>query len=247
VIVSQRAAGAHQAEEAAMRARDALVVATAGIALVTVAACGGTSGGTITGEESYEITESIDALVVDARAAAVTIETGDGPVTVTEIYRYEDDKPATSHRVDGSTLRLTDTGCRNDEVLCGVEFRVHMPAESSARIDAQAGAVRVTGLAGDVTATTQAGAFEGEALTGDQVSVTTQAGAATLAFSQAPVSVRATTQVGAIEVKVPAGTAYAVDARTNVGGAEVSVQQDQASAHKIQVSAELGSVNVSNG
>lgn len=231
-----------------MRARDALALATAGIALVTVAACGGTDGGTTIEEQSsYEITESIEALVVDARAAAVTIETGEAPVTVTEIYRYEDDKPATSHRVDGSTLRLTDTGCHNDEVRCGVEFRVHLPAAASVRIDAQAGAVRVTGLAGDVTATTQAGAFEGKALTGDQISVTTQAGTASLEFAQAPVSVRATTQAGAIKVKVPADQAYAVDAHTNVGGAEVSVQQDPASTHKIQVSAELGSVKVSNG
>jgi hypothetical protein len=229
-----------------MRARNTLAAVTVGISLATVAGCGATGGGTTTDEQSYQITESIEALVVDARAAAVTIVTGDGPVTVKEIYRYGDDKPATSHRVDGSTLRLTDTGCSNDEVLCGVEFQVHLPAAASARIDAQAGAVKVTGLAGDVTSTTEAGAFEGKALTGDQVSVTTQAGAASLEFAQAPTSVRATTQAGAINVKVPAGTAYAVDARTTMGGAKVSVQRDEASTHKIQVSAELGAVKVEN-
>jgi hypothetical protein len=229
-----------------MRARSTLAAATLGISLATVAACGASGSSTTTGEQSYQITEPIEALVVDARVAALTIETGDGPVTVKEIYRYGDDKPATSHRVDGSTLRLTDTGCNNDEVRCDVQFQVHLPAAASARITAEAGAVKVTGLAGNVTVTTQAGAFEGRALTGDEVSVTTQAGAASLEFAQAPMSVRATTQAGGIDVKVPAGTAYAVDAKTSMGAAKVSVQRDEASAHKIQVSAEVGAVNVEN-
>ena len=167
-------------------------------------------------------------------------------VTVTETYHFTDDKPATSHRVNGTTLQLTDTGCRNDEVRCGVEFRVHLPAAARAEITAQAGAVRVTGLLGDVAVTTQAGAVEGRALGGADVAVSTQAGAANLEFARVPSTVRASTEVGAVELGLPSGASYAVDVQTTVGSSDVSVQRDPASPHKVEVRTNVGAVKVHN-
>src|SRR3954451_5645323 len=143
-----------------MRVLSTVVTATLAISVGALTACGTTGAATTTDEQSYQISQSIQALVVEARAAGGIIETGDGPVTVKETYRDGDDKPAPPHGVDGSTLRLTDTGCRTDEVRCDVEFRVHLPAKASARVTTEAGAVRMTGLAGNVTVTTQAGVFE---------------------------------------------------------------------------------------
>jgi len=227
-----------------MSTRTAAVCAAMALALGSVAAC--TPGATTTDEQSYQISEQINALVVDGRAAAVTIDTGDGPVTVTEVYHYRDDRPATTHQVDGSTLKLTDTGCRNDNLRCDVEFRIRVPSPTTATVTAQAGAVKVTGLSGNVTVTTDAGAVEANALTGEQVAVTTQAGATSLQFATAPKMVKVATQVGAVQVRLPTGTAYAVDVDTNVGGSDVSVQRDAASAHKVQVKAEVGAVKVEN-
>jgi hypothetical protein len=230
-----------------MKARTALT-APLGIALIALTACGGTDGGSTTREEqSYEISQPITALVVDARVAAVTIGTGDGPVTVKEIYRFGDDKPVTKHTVDSSTLRLTDTGCRNDEVRCDVEFQVRLPAAASLQVKAQVGAVKVTGLAGGIDVTTEAGAVEGTALSGETVSVTTQAGGTSLEFTEAPTLVRATTQAGGIRVKVPAGTAYAVEADTDLGASDISVQRDAGSAHKISLRSSLGAITVESG
>lgn len=213
--------------------------------LAASTALAGCSGGpTTTDVQSYEIAERIDALVVDARAAGVIIETGDGPVTVTETHRFGADRPVTSHRVDGSTLRLTDTGCRTDETLCSVEFRVHLPAAARAEITAQAGAVKVDGLTGDISVTTQAGAVEGRALGGDEVSVSTQAGAATLQFVRPPSTVRASTELGAVDVGLPGGTSYAVDVQTAVGSSDVSVLHDPASTHRVQVRTAVGAVRV---
>ena len=226
-----------------MTTRTAAVWAAA-MALGTVAAC--SSGAAKTDEQSYQISEQVSALVVDGRAAAVTIETGDGPVAVTEVYHYSDDRPGTSHRVDGSTLRLSDTGCRNDEVRCGVEFRVRMPSATTATVTAKAGAVKMTGLTGNVTVTTEAGAVEANGLAGDEVTITTQAGAASLEFAKAPKMVKASTQVGAVEVRLPGGTAYAVDVATSVGPSDVSVQRDTKSAHKVQVKTEVGAIRVEN-
>jgi len=232
--------------------------ATLTVVLAVLAGCGSPTGASLTADQqsstaaaadrqSYQITDRIDALVVDARAAAVTLEVGDGPVTVEEIYHSGSDRPTTSHRVDGSTLHLTETGCRDNSVRCGVEFRVRLPAAATADITSQAGAVQVAGLTGNLTVTTQAGAVQGSGLGGDQVRVSTKAGATTLAFTRAPSTVSASTEVGAIEVRVPSGTTYAVDVQSTVGPSDVSVQRDPASPHKIEVRTSVGAVRVGNG
>jgi len=233
-------------------------IATLTVVLAVLAGCGSPTGASLTADQqsstaaaadrqSYQITERIDALVVDARAAAVTLEAGDGPVTVDEIYHAGSDRPTTSHRVDGSTLHLSETGCRDNSVRCDVEFRVRLPAAATADITSQAGAVQVAGLTGNLTVTTQAGAVQGSGLGGDQVRVSTKAGATTLAFTRAPSTVSASTEVGAIEVRVPSGTTYAVDVQSTVGPSDVSVQRDPASPHKIEVRTSVGAVRVGNG
>lgn len=232
--------------------------ATLTVVLAVLAGCGSPTGASLTADQqsstaaaadrqSYQITDRIDALVVDARAAAVTLEVGDGPVTVDEIYHSGSDRPTTSHRVDGSTLHLTETGCRDNSVRCDVEFRVRLPAAATADITSQAGAVQVAGLTGNLTVTTQAGAVQGSGLGGDQVRVSTKAGATTLAFTRAPSTVSASTEVGAVEVRVPSGTTYAVDVQSTVGPSDVSVQRDPASPHKIEVRTSVGAVRVGNG
>jgi hypothetical protein len=218
-----------------------------GTALVALSACGGIGGGsTTTQEKSYDISQQITALVVDARVAAVNVETGDGPVTVTETYHFGDDKPSTSHRVDGSTLHWIDTGCRNDEVRCDVELRVRIPADASLQVKAEVGAVTVAGLAGSIDVTTEAGAFEGTSLSADKVRVTSKAGATSLEFAEAPTTVQARTEAGTIRVRVPSGTAYAVEVDTDLGTSNISVQRDPASDHRIAIHSSAGAVTVEN-
>ena len=227
--------------------RSRTVVALAALALVPLATSCSSPGGTAanTQEQSYEVTEPITALVIDAQAARVIVEAGAGPVTVTEIHRYDDARPTTAHQVDGQTLTLTETGCGGDDnVRCDVEYRVRVPGATSADITAAAGGVTVTNLAGNVSVTTQAGAIEGSGLSGDEVVVTTKAGAATLEFAEAPSMVRATTDLGAIELKMPGDRAYAVDVGTTVGASKVSVQRDDASAHRIEVKTQVGAVSI---
>lgn len=219
-----------------------ILTALATLTLLPVAACFGP--GSTSDEKSYQIDEAVTALVVDARAAAVTIEAGDGPITVREVYRYSDGRPATTHAVSGGTLTLTESGCGDDDVRCEVQFHLRMPAATSTRITGQAGAVKITGMAGDVQVSTQAGAVDGTALTGDQVEVRSAAGAASLEFAEAPMSVKATTEVGAINVRVPGDRAYAVNAGTNVGATKVSVRKDAASRHHIDARTDLGAIQI---
>jgi DUF4097 and DUF4098 domain-containing protein YvlB len=220
--------------------RRCVPVVTATILLIPMASCAGSSEQ----ETSYQVDQPVTSLVVDARAAAVAIDAGDGPASVTERYRYSDAKPATAHEVNGQTLRLTESGCGNDNVRCETEFHVRVPSGTSAQVTAQAGAVKVSGLGGDVRVTTQAGAVEGTGLAGDTVVVQTKAGAMTLEFAEAPATLQATTELGAVTIRVPGNTAYAVDARSDVGSSKVSVREDAASPHKISVKTQLGAVTV---
>ena len=48
----------------------------------------------------------------------VAIAVGDGPVTVTEEHRYSRGKPSTAYEVQGQTLRLTESGCQDDNARC---------------------------------------------------------------------------------------------------------------------------------
>ena len=74
--------------------------------------------------------------------------------------------------------------------------------------------------------------------------IKTEAGAASLEFAEAPTLVQTTTSMGAVEVRVPGTTAYAVDVKTSVGGSSVGVDQDPASAHRIEVHTDLGAVKI---
>jgi hypothetical protein len=218
------------------------VVALTAIGLLPNTAC--TGGATRTDQSSYRIDQPVTALVVDARAASVTIVAGDGPVTVTEKYHYSSGRPTTTHRVEGRALQLTESGCGDDDARCDVSYRIQMPGATSAEITARAGAVRLDGLAGDVHITTEAGAVEAHALSSDVVTIKTDAGAASLEFVEAPTLVRTTSSIGAVELRVPGSTAYAVEVHTEVGAVSVDVDKDPRSAHRIEVSTEVGGVKI---
>jgi Putative adhesin len=202
-----------------------LAVLVAGlVATATTAGC--SDIGQRTDEQSYEVTEPVTSLVIDARAGTVDVATGEGPLTVTETYAYRNDKPRTSHEVNEGTLQLTETGCADDNFGCNVQYRIRVPAATAVTITTNAGAVELNDLDGDIRVTTDAGAVEARNLTGDRVSVQTDAGATSLHFREPPTAVQASTDLGAISVEVPRGTAYAVDTTTSVGGASVSVDRD---------------------
>jgi hypothetical protein len=222
-------------------ARILTAVAALAVAL-PMAACGG--GATTTDEVSYTIDQAVTSLVVDARAASVVIDAAEGPATVTEKHSYSDGKPVTEHRVDGQTLRLTESGCGDDNVRCQTEFRIRMPGASSAEITARAGAVTVHGLAGNIHVTTEAGAVEGTGLSGDAVVIKTQAGATSLEFTEAPSDLQATSQVGAVKVRLPDSAAYAIEVDTDVGKSDVSVRKDPASPHRVRINTQVGAVSI---
>jgi len=125
-----------------------------------------------------------------------------------------------------------------------VHYRIRMPAAMSVDITAQAGAVKVDGVAGQIHVTTEAGAVEGRALTSDEVTVKTELGATDLEFTEVPALISTTTGMGSVELRVPGTTAYAVDVNTKVGADRVKVEKDASSANHIQVRTDSGAVSI---
>jgi DUF4097 and DUF4098 domain-containing protein YvlB len=207
-----------------------------------LAACFG--GPATTDTLTYQIDQPLTSLVIGARAASVAIAVGEGPVTVTEEHRYTSGKPQTTHEVKDQTLRLTESGCGDDNARCDVQYVIRMPEAMSVDITAQAGAVKLDGLAGNLRVSTEAGAVEGRSLTSDQVIIDADAGGTTLEFVDAPTLSQITTTLGGVNLRLPGTTAYAVDVRTDVGASSVEVDQDPSSTHKITVHTEVGGVKI---
>lgn len=220
----------------------ARVVVGLGLALVLLPGCGRPVYHTA--ELSYQVADGVDRLVIDARAGEVHLRVGDGPVRVTETHRYTTHRADTTHTVTDTTLRLTAGGCGRGDLRCGVLFDITAPAATAVDISARGAGVDVVGLTGDITVRTDAGAVDASGLGSSHVSVRSKAGAISLGFTAPPTAVAAETDLGGIEIMVPAGTAYAVDAATAVGGSEVLVKRDPRSPHTISARTDLGGIRV---
>lgn len=108
------------------------------------------------------------------------------------------------------------------------------------------GAVNLSGLAGPVTASTSDGAITASDLAAQRVSLSSQRGRVSAAFSVAPTKVIASVQLGAVAIRVPATATYHVIASSQLGSSSVTVPQSAASQRLIEASSRLGSVTVTD-
>jgi hypothetical protein len=218
-------------------------------ALVLALAGCGTSIGSSTTQNTYMITEPVTSLRIDNPVGDTRIEgTDDTTLSVTEQLSYTGNPPQTNHPVTGGQLTLSYT-CPSrviDGNSCSVSYVVKVPRRIPVQIDDKVGAVTLIGLAGQLTLTSSTGNIEATGLTSSAVTASASAGAITLGFTAPPTTVDAQTQVGSVMVKLPAGTAYAVDAGSQVGSAEVTVQRDPESTHRVTAHSQVGSVIVNN-
>lgn len=130
---------------------------------------------------------------------------------------------------------------------CSVTYVVKVPRRLAVQIDDQVGSTTLTGLAGQLTLTSSSGDIDATGLTSATVTARANAGMITLGFTAPPTTVDAQTQVGSVTVRLPAGTTYAVETSNQIGVADVKVQQDPGSPHRITAHSQVGSVSVYNG
>jgi DUF4097 and DUF4098 domain-containing protein YvlB len=200
--------------------------------------------GTESKQLDYRVTEPVKIVKVTAIAGRIEVVGADvTDVAVTEQLRFDDEQPATRHRVEGDTLVL-DYTCPDDSGTCWVNYRVELPRGTEVNLHSDAGEIRMSGLTGRVQARTEAGVVVANRLRSQNVQVDSTAGSVTLGFATAPADVRAHTTAGSVTVKVPGDARYAVDASTAAGSTRVSVPEDTASSHRLRVSSSAGSVSV---
>jgi hypothetical protein len=231
-----------------------LPVMALGAALLTasalaVAGCG-TRIGTTTSRNSYTITEPVTSVKIDNPVGNTQIEgTDTNTISVTEQLSYSGNPPQTSYPITGDghlTLSYTCPGVF-DVNSCSVTYLVKVPRRLAVQIDDKVGSTTLTGLAGQLALTSNSGNIDATGLTSATVTARANAGTITLGFIAPPTTVDAQTQVGSVTVRLPAGTTYAVDTGSQIGVADVKVQQDSGSPHRITAHSQVGSVSVYNG
>jgi hypothetical protein len=200
------------------------------------------AGPRMTDVRSYAINGPIRALDLVSQSGAVEIRAVDGSPHVTETVRYRGSLPVTGHNLENGTLAL-----RNDECTdCSVSYLVEVPAGTTVHVHTDAGAIRLTGLSGDLTLETDAGDVEGTGLGSGHTTVTSHAGKISLGYQAPPSTVDAKTDAGSVEVHVPVTGPYAVDAGTRAGNTTVGVPTDPNAIRKISAHTDAGSVTVAN-
>jgi len=193
---------------------------------------------------TFTVTAPVTTLVVKGGTGSITV-TGSGRKTILVSQRasYSKTPPATTHVVSGTTLTLGYT-CPA-QLVCGMVYDVQVPRGVSVRAATSAGSVTLTSLAGPVTAQTNAGLISATGLSSRTADLKSNAGGINAAFTAAPGSVHASTNVGPITINVPGSASYQIQTHTYVGTSTVTVPKDAASPHAITASSDLGSITIS--
>jgi len=222
----------------------ARVAMYAGITAVVVGA--GVSGFWAAGEESrdvaYGVDQAVRVLVVEGSTGDVEVVGGGSGVQVVERQEFRGKAPEASHVVADGTLTLTYR-CGD----CSIGYRVRVPEGTVVRVHGSTGDVRLTGLTGEVLAETSTGTVVAKGLGSTSARLASSTGDVSASFTAAPTEVTATSSTGSVQVTVPSGQPYAVDASTAVGDVRVSVPRKADAGRSIEARTATGDVTVSGG
>jgi hypothetical protein len=231
-IVSLALAGCHAASAASPAAATTGAAATASPHLSVP--------GTHESTTVYRISSPVSTLVVMSHVGDVTVIGGGSATLVTQQAAYSSTPPVTSRTINGRTLTVMYK-CRA-QLVCGVAYIIQVPRDVAVRATADAGSIRITGLAGNVTAKADVGYITGTGLAGEIVSLTTDVGGISATFTAAPATIEALTRLGAVTLRVPGSAFYKVSVRDHLGKVTVSVPQRSSAPHAITADTDVGAV-----
>lgn len=193
------------------------------------------------------IPRHVDRVVVDASAGNVHLRGGEGSrVVVREQREWIWSKPRVRTRLTGSTL-LVSGACPSSGPVnrCTIDLTLTIPFDADVKVTADAGDVTAERLAGHLELDTAAGDVVGRLLNPVSVHATTDAGDIALDFTTQPVSVSALSDAGNVEVSLPRGGEYRLDATTSAGDVEVAgVLRNDRSLRSIVATTTAGDVRV---
>jgi hypothetical protein len=240
----------------------AVPVLAAAMAVSALAGCGGyvDVGALQHLTNSYSVSGPVQTLAVNAHVGDVSIIGGDsGKVSVTEHISYRHTVPVTTHRTAAGTITL-DSNCPALET-CSVSYDIKVPRTMTVRVTDNVGVIRLESLSGQVTAHTNvgdidlgsvsgpievtghAGSIRGQDVSSPHATLRSSTGDIEVAFSAAPETITATTDIGSVTLRVPGNQSYSLNAST-LGSTRVSVTLSPRSPHAITASTWAGSITI---
>ncbi|MCC9310417.1 hypothetical protein LN042_25675 [Kitasatospora sp. RB6PN24] len=219
--------------------RALVYAAITAVVLIGMTACDW-RGQTKHSDVGYGIGQPVRTLVVQGETGSINVVGGGDAVTVTEHQDYRDQQPATTHQLSADGTLTLAYHCHE----CGVGYDIRVPAGTVVKLTEQTGEVDLTGLTADVQAGTGTGRIRAVGLAGAKAELHTGTGSVSASFTGTPAVVDTRTGTGSIDITVPKGAGYTVQAGAQTGAVKVTVPQDAAAGRTIDARAETGSVTV---
>ncbi|HLS44483.1 MAG TPA: DUF4097 family beta strand repeat-containing protein [Ornithinicoccus sp.] len=149
-------------------------------------------------------------------------------------------------RVDAATETATLAGrCPGIDWIqvCAVNWEVMVPADTSITLRSDVGDIRITAMAGEVTATSSVGDVVVAESASTSLSLHSSVGDVTLVSTVPPEKLRAASSTGDVRVSVPQdGATYDVTLDTSVGDLTNSLGSDPTSTRMVDLSSSVGDV-----
>jgi DUF4097 and DUF4098 domain-containing protein YvlB len=226
------------------------------------------------GHETRTVARSFDA----AKVRSLDVDAGDGDVVVlgdaetTSVdvrLRITEDVFGSDHSIrlrDDGRLDIR-TGCHVFwSFHCGFRIEVHVPRNTVVQVRTDNGDVRVSGIdaptglatdngdvrvedvAGDLRLSTDNGDVVGIGVRSPTVTSETDNGDVSLAFGAPPRDVRAASDNGGLDLRLPAGDdAYAVHTETDNGSVVTPIRTDPTSDRRITATSDNGDIAIRYG
>ncbi len=190
-----------------------------------------------TRNEQQVFWQSIKTVEVDSGSAQVSLDAGaPDRVTVRDTMDWALRRPSVATELRGTTLKVA-VSCISPLGLfpCGVRLDIQVPAATAVHVRSSSGSTQVSGVSGEVWATTTSGRVRLEGVSGPirvqatsgridaaelsstEVRASAWSGRVALAFARPPRTVTVTTMSGPVAVVVPAR-----QVRYRVGGLSTS-------------------------
>jgi hypothetical protein len=144
---------------------------------------------------------------------------------------------------DSGKITLSGIGGTVDaSVSSGAIIGTDLRGQVTLRADS--GQIRLKGVTGSLQAKASSGDIDGEDLRGGKVSAVADSGQVRLKFAAVPADVDAKASSGNIQLWLPSGQSYAVEATADSGHKDITVPTNPASPHKIKAVADSGNVTI---
>ncbi|MFG1977762.1 DUF4097 family beta strand repeat-containing protein [Nonomuraea fuscirosea] len=220
------------------------------IGLVAVLTGCGTSDRLSEDTVSYDVTDKVAALHVEADNAGTVevVESHRRSIRVTERLSWLKGKPKTSHKVQGDKLELTFAcpttwGWGALGASCDVHYQIEAPKGLRIKVSSDSGNLTLKNLSGELEATTDSGAIEATELAGGKVAAKTGSGDMNLTFAGPPDQVTTTTDSGKTVIQVPQGW-YNIVAKTDSGHKNIQAASLPSAQRTIALSSDSGDLEV---